>query len=76
MKETGQQQGGGSAQGAGNLPQVLRWAAQNPSLASFHACAMCVQVVCVCQWCVYMMCVSSVCVTGTYMMMCMLFVNV
>ena len=78
VKETGKQQGGGlRSQGAGDPPQVLRWAAEEPQPGQLLCmCDVCASGVCVCQWCVYMMCVRSVCVSGMYMVMCMLFVNV
>ena len=54
MKETGKQQGGGlRSQGAGDPPQVLRWAAEEPQpgqlLCMCDVCVMCVGDVCV--WC-------------------------
>lgn len=51
MKETGQQQGGGAPKPRGQVTRLQFSGGQlrNPSLGSFCACMMCVQVVCVCK---------------------------
>lgn len=63
MKETGQQQGGGlRSQGAGNLPQVLRWAAQEPQPSQLSCmCNVCASGVCVSVVCLYDVCKQCVC---------------